>query len=87
MRYDGSQQKNAPEPSVYAAPIASIEEELPESMDVVIVSREDEEKTTVIGTLDTRTGEIRMNRGTRTFDLKGRGISGKPKAKGVYLKK
>ena len=87
LRYDGSQQKNAPEPSVYAAPIASIEEELPESMDVVIVSREDEEKTTVIGTLDTRTGEIRMNRGTRTFDLKGRGISGKPKAKGVYLKK
>ncbi|WP_297700160.1 InlB B-repeat-containing protein [uncultured Fibrobacter sp.] len=87
LRYDGSQQKNAPEPSVYAAPIASIEEDLPESMDVVIVSREDEEKTTVIGTLDTRTGEIRMNRGTRTFDLKGRGISGKPKAKGVYLKK
>ena len=56
-------------------------------MDVVVVSREDEEKTTVIGTLDTRTGEIRMNRGSRTFDLKGRGISGKPKAKGVYLKK
>ena len=66
---------------------AEEEEDLPESMDVVIVSREDEEKTTVIGTLDTRTGEIRMNRGSRTFDLKGRGISGKPKAKGVYLKK
>ncbi|MBR6379854.1 MAG: hypothetical protein IKS02_07835 [Fibrobacter sp.] len=37
--------------------------------------------------LNTHTGEIRLNsEGRRTFDLKGRSV-GKPKAKGIYLKK
>ncbi|WP_297698659.1 hypothetical protein [uncultured Fibrobacter sp.] len=82
---------NAPVPKGYSAaaePVASVEN-LPETIDVVVVSRGDNggEHTTVIGKLDTRTGEIHFNRlGKRTFDLKGRNI-GKPKAKGVYLKK
>ena len=70
-----------------AASTASIDEDLPNRINVVIVEKdEEEEHTTVIGTLDTRTGEIRLNRDTRTFDLKGRNV-GKQKAKGMYLKK
>ena len=81
-------QQNAPSP-LRAASIASIEsEELPDRMNVVIVEKDNygEEHTTVIGTLNTRTGEIRLNRDSRTFDLKGRSV-GKQKAKGMYLKK
>ena len=72
------------------AMMASTENDLPETMDVVIVSRSttgDNEQTTVIGTLNPRTGEFRLNNvGKRTFDLKGRSVS-KPRAKGIYLKK
>jgi hypothetical protein len=85
--------KNAPLPSSakYApAMMASTENDLPETMDVVIVSRSTtsgNEQTTVIGTLNPRTGEFRLNNvGKRTFDLKGRSVS-KPRAKGIYLKK
>ena len=78
----------APSANGSASPTASIVEGLPDMMDVVIVERDDEEEehTTVIGKFNTRTGEFRLNRGTRTFDLKGRNV-GKQKAKGVYLKK
>ena len=86
-------QMNAPLPSraKYApAMMASTENDLPETMDVVIVSRSTtggNEQTTVIGTLNPRTGEFRLNNvGKRTFDLKGRSVS-KPRAKGIYLKK
>ncbi|MDY6387908.1 MAG: MBG domain-containing protein [Fibrobacter sp.] len=86
-------QMNAPLPSSakYApAMMASTENDLPETMDVVIVSRSTtggNEQTTVIGTLNPRTGEFRLNNvGKRTFDLKGRSVS-KPRAKGIYLKK
>jgi len=72
------------------AMMASTENDLPETMDVVIVSRSTtsgNEQTTVIGTLNPRTGEFRLNNvGKRTFDLKGRSVS-KPRAKGIYLKK
>ena len=90
MEYDPSGNKGssgAPVPKGELGPtVASID--LPETMEVVIVSREGgEEHTTVIGRLNTRTGEIRLNsEGRRTFDLKGRSV-GKPKAKGIYLKK
>ena len=62
------------------------------NIDVVIVrggnSFGSEEHTTVIGTINARTGELRLNRdGSRTYDLKGRSFDGKPKTKGIYLKK
>ncbi len=90
MEYDpdgNNGSSGAPVPKGELGPtVASID--LPETMEVVIVSREGgEEHTTVIGRLNTRTGEIRLNsEGRRTFDLKGRSV-GKPKAKGIYLKK
>ena len=78
------QPKNAPK---FYAPAPS--EVLPESMDVVIVSRsvEGAEHTTVIGRINTRTGEIRLNRTGSTFDLKGRKLNGKAKAHGAYYGK
>lgn len=70
--------------------MASSENDLPETMDVVIISRNTtngNNQTTVIGTINPRTGEFRLNNvGKRTFDLKGRSVS-KPRAKGIYLKK
>ena len=58
-------------------------EELPEAMDVVIVDRGEngEVSKKVIGTLDTRTGEFRMD---RWYDMQGRKLNGKPTAKGTY---
>ena len=44
-----------------------------------------EKKTTVIGRINTRTGEFTPV--TRTYDLKGRSLNVKPKAKGVYVEK
>ena len=87
LLYEGKTSSPAPSVNGYAAPVASIEE-FPDMIDVVIVERDDngEEHTTVIGKFNTRTGEIRLNRGTRTFDLKGRSV-GKHRAKGMYLKK
>ncbi|WP_297701827.1 MBG domain-containing protein [uncultured Fibrobacter sp.] len=86
-------QMNAPLPrGVEYAPaiMPSAENNLPETMDVVIVSRSTtggNEQTTVIGSLNPRTGEFHLNNvGKRTFDLKGRSVS-KPRAKGIYLKK
>ncbi|MCQ2124101.1 MAG: hypothetical protein MJZ25_07940 [Fibrobacter sp.] len=62
------------------ASVASIDE-LPESMDVVIRG---EEGTTVIGTINTRTGEFR-SADNRWFDLNGRYLGNKkPTVKGTY---
>ena len=62
------------------APVASIDE-LPESMNVVIRG---EEGTTVIGTINTRTGEFR-SADNRWFDLNGRYLGNKkPTVKGTY---
>ncbi|MBR6124733.1 InlB B-repeat-containing protein [Candidatus Saccharibacteria bacterium] len=62
---------------------------LPESMDVVITSKDENgnEHTTVIGSINTRTGEIRFNRRSadRWFDMQGRVLQGKPSVKGRYL--
>jgi hypothetical protein len=59
--------------------------DLPEKMSIII--DHGGEGTTVIGRLNTRTGEIKMNRFDRVFDLKGRNVREGRKAKGVYLKK
>ena len=67
-----------------------VDDDLPETMNVVVVDRkkDGEEQTTVIGQFNTRTGEIRLNRTTRTYDLKGRSVRGGNRmAKGVYLNK
>ena len=61
------------------------------SIDVVIVDSDENgnERTTVIGTLDRRTGEIRLTpRPKHTYDLKGRRVNESRKAsKGVYVEK
>ena len=57
----------------------------PATMDVVIVeSTNGNEHTTVIGRIDTRTGEFKMN---RNYDLKGRKLNGTHKARGAYYGK
>ena len=67
---------------------------IPEEIDVVIVDGKKRasiaegdsqpgDGRTVIGTINTRTGEIKFK---RTYDLKGRPVSGTPKAKGMYIK-
>lgn len=65
---------------------AALIQSLPENMEVVVVNK-DGEQTTVIGTLNTRTGEIRMSREYRSYDLNGRNVKGKPTAKGAYYGK
>ena len=68
---------------------ASIDD-LPDVMDIVLVDRQKDgsERTTVIGQFNSRTGEIRMNRTERTYDLRGRSVRDANRmAKGVYLKK
>ena len=57
------------------------EETVPSSLDVVIVDRETEQ-TTVIGKLNTATGEIKII--DNWFDMKGRKLNGKPTTKGIY---
>ena len=69
---------------------APVDDDLPETMNVVVVDRkkDGEEQTTVIGQFNSRTGEIRLNRTTHTYDLKGRSVrDASHMAKGVYLKK
>lgn len=64
-----------------AAPAVASIDELPESLDVVIRG---EEGTTVIGTINTRTGEFRSAE-NRWFDLNGRFLGNKkPTIKGTY---
>ena len=58
-----------------------VEETVPSTLNVVIVDRETQQ-TTVIGTLDTSTGEIKVV--DSWFDMKGRKLNGKPTAKGIY---
>lgn len=57
------------------------DETIPSTMDVVIVDRETEQ-TTVIGKLNTATGEIKII--DNWFDMKGRKLNGKPTTKGIY---
>ena len=69
---------------------ASIDNDIPETMNVVVVDRkkDGEEQTTVIGQFNSRTGEIRLNRTKQTYDLKGRSVRDAGRmAKGVNKKK
>lgn len=61
---------------------ASIEDtDMPEWIDVVIIG-DDNEETTPIAQMNSRTGEIRMMDGW--FDMKGRKLNAKPTVKGIY---
>ena len=69
---------------------ASINDDVPETMKIVVVDREKDggEQTTVIGQFNSRTGEIRLNSTQGSYDLKGRSVRDAGRmAKGVYLKK
>ncbi|SHK98458.1 InlB B-repeat-containing protein [Fibrobacter sp. UWB12] len=65
---------------------ASIHNDYPETIEMVIVDK-DKNQTTVIGTLNTHTGEFRWNKTKRTFDLKGRNVGNGNKARGAYYGK
>ena len=88
LLYTPRQTQNAPRAKgvEYKTSVASTESDLPERMDVVIIDSDENgnENTTVIGTLNTRTGKFEMK---RNYDLKGRNLQGKPKAKGAYYGK
>ena len=57
---------------------------LPEDMDVVI--EESDGSTTFVGRFNARTGEfVKMK--ARTYDLKGRNVNGKPRVKGMFIRK
>lgn len=61
------------------------EKNYPAAMNVVIVSSTDgNEHTTVIGSINTRSGEFKMN---RNYDLKGRKLNGTHQARGAYYSK
>ena len=53
--------------------------------ETVVIDFDDEERTTVIGTLNPVTGQIRINSAERWFDAQGRLLKGKPTAKGRYF--
>ena len=55
----------------------------PDTINMVIVDK-DNNQTTVIGTLNTRTGQFKMN---RNYDLKGRNVGNGNKARGAYYGK
>lgn len=61
---------------------------MPETIEVEFVKGDanGNEHTTFVGRVNTRTGEIKLIRDGRNFDLKGRYV-GKPQAKGMYFKK
>jgi len=91
LRYNAPAEK--PAPAYAAATVSSAaraisvraEIDLPDEMDVVIVGSGNDDRT-VIGTLNTRTGEFRAHGADRWFDMKGRKLNGKPTVKGTYYK-
>lgn len=68
---------NSSSKSAFGSSVSAFD--LPETMDVVIVDSEG--KSIGGGSMNTVTGEIRMD---RWFDLQGRKLNGKPTTKGTY---
>ena len=79
---DGSPQPPMSQAPQYA-PLAESIAAIPESMEVVVVDAE--KNTTFVGTLNTATGQIRMNADDRWIDIQGRVLKGKPALKGRYI--
>ena len=74
--------KRTPSSTARATTRGAQTEQLPDKMRVVIVSADG--TSTEIGTLDTRTGEIRLD---EWYSLDGTKLSGEPTKKGVYIHK
>ena len=96
LKYSTSNGEPRPAPAGHVSVWRDRSNELPEEIEVVVVEGKgrasiesgesgSEKKTTVIGRINTRTGEFTPV--TRTYDLKGRSLNAKPKAKGVYVEK
>lgn len=78
----------APEASTvksnYAGAKATSSIGLPDEIDIIEDEGDGDEKTTVIGRINTRTGELKT---LQTYDLKGRRVNGVRKARGAYYGK
>lgn len=96
LKYSAPNGEPRPAPAGHVSVWRDRSNELPEEIEVVVVEGKgrasigsgesgSEKKTTVIGRINTRTGEFTP--ATRTYDLKGRSLNAKPKAKGVYFGK
>lgn len=96
LKYSAPNGEPRPAPAGHVSVWRDHGKELPEEIEVVVVEGKgragigsgesgSEKKTTVIGRINTRTGEFTPV--TRTYDLKGRSLNAKPKAKGVYVGK
>ena len=96
LKYSAPNGEPRPAPAGHVSVWRDGGNELPEEIEVVVVEGKgrasigsgesgSEKKTTVIGRINTRTGEFTP--ATRTYDLKGRSLNAKPKAKGVYFGK
>lgn len=96
LKYSAPNGEPRPAPAGHVSVWRDRSNELPEEIEVVVVEGKgrasigsgesgSEKKTTVIGRINTRTGEFTPV--TRTYDLKGRSLNAKPKAKGVYVGK
>ena len=96
LKHSSSNAEPRPAPAGHVSVWRDRSGELPEEIEVVVVEGKgrasigsgesgSEKKTTVIGRINTRTGEFTPV--TRTYDLKGRSLNAKPKAKGVYVGK
>ena len=76
--------KKAPASAVksnYAGAKSMTSMSLPNEIDIVVDEDENGEQTTTIGRFNTRTGEFKM---LPEYDLKGRKLNGRPKARGAY---
>ena len=62
--------------------VASMASVFPETIQVDF---DEGEGTTVIGEINTVTGEIRLKKADRWFDMQGRLLKGKPTVKGRYI--
>lgn len=96
LKYSAPNGEPRPAPAGHVSVWRDRSNELPEEIEVVVVEGKgragigsgesgSEKTTTVIGRINTRTGEFTPV--TRTYDLKGRSLNAKPKAKGVYVGK
>ena len=76
-----------PKPQMLNAPSRSIHASIPETLEVVIV--DEKGGRTVIGTINTRSGELRLKpRPKHTYDLNGRRVNATRKAnKGMYVER
>lgn len=84
---------NSPSALQKSPAMAYTVEFIPEYIDIEFVksvasidgSGKNTDSTTAIGQMNPFTGEIRLLKTNRTYDLKGRRVNGEPSARGIYL--